>query len=145
MKTDQASDLEIADELHSAAIHLLRALRKQDAAAGLSAPKLSVLSVLVFGGAASLKTLAATEQVSRPTMTKLIQELETDDMVKRQTSPDDKRNQLISITAKGKSVFAMARRKRLDALARQVADLSKAERQAIVKAIAPLRKLSGRS
>ncbi|MEO1136933.1 MAG: MarR family transcriptional regulator [Pseudomonadota bacterium] len=145
MKTDQASNLEIADELHSAAIHLLRVLRKQDAEAGLSAPKLSVLSVLAFGGTATLKTLAAVEQVSRPTMTKLIQELEADDMVKRQTNPDDRRNQLISITAKGKSVFGTARRKRLDALARQVADLSKSDRQAVVKAIAPLRKLSGRS
>jgi len=40
----------IADRLHSAAIHLLRRLRREDATSGLSAPRLSALSVIVFGG-----------------------------------------------------------------------------------------------
>jgi hypothetical protein len=39
---------EIADRLHSAAIHLLRKLRTQDDLSRLSAPKLSALSVIVF-------------------------------------------------------------------------------------------------
>ena len=47
-----------ADRLHSAAIHLLRRLRREDAATGLSAPRLSALSVVVFGGPLTLGELA---------------------------------------------------------------------------------------
>ena len=48
----------IADRLHSAAIHLLRRLRREDAKTGLSAPRLSALSVVVFGGPLTLGELA---------------------------------------------------------------------------------------
>jgi len=51
--------LELADRLHSAAIHLLRRLRRQDDASGLPAPQLSALSVIVFGGPITLGDLAA--------------------------------------------------------------------------------------
>ncbi len=39
-----------AERLHAAAIHLLRRLRREDVASGLTAPRLSALSVVVFGG-----------------------------------------------------------------------------------------------
>ena len=57
----------IADRLHSAAIHLLRRLRREDATTGLSAPRLSALSVIVFGGPLTLGELANAEQVRPPT------------------------------------------------------------------------------
>ena len=53
----------LADQLHSAAIHLLRQLRKEDDASGLSAPRLSALSVVVFGGPLTLGALARAEQI----------------------------------------------------------------------------------
>jgi len=46
--------LAIADRLHSAAIHLLRRVRKQDVLAGEGPARLSALSVLVFGGPKTL-------------------------------------------------------------------------------------------
>ena len=46
-----------ADRLHSAAIHLLRRVRRQDAASGLTAPRLSALSVVVFAGPVTLGQL----------------------------------------------------------------------------------------
>ena len=54
--------VDTADRLHSAAIHVLRMLRAEDAALGLTAPKLSALSVLVFRGPLSVGELAAAEQ-----------------------------------------------------------------------------------
>ena len=51
---------EIADKLHSAAIHLLRRVRAEDAALELSAPQLSALSVVVFAGPVALSDLAYT-------------------------------------------------------------------------------------
>jgi hypothetical protein len=66
----------VADRVHSAAIHLLRRLRREDDRWGLSAPRLSALSVLVFGGRAlTLGELAAAEQVRPPTMTRLVSAL----------------------------------------------------------------------
>src|SRR5436190_1108590 len=55
-----------ATRLHSAAIHLLRRLRREDDASGLSAPRLSALSVIVFGGPLSLGALAAAAPLPRP-------------------------------------------------------------------------------
>ena len=54
----RVTPLDLADGLHSAAIHLLRRLRRQDDASGLSAPQLSALSVIVFGGPITLGALA---------------------------------------------------------------------------------------
>src|SRR5688572_17075132 len=80
-----------ADRLHSAAIHLLRRLRREDAKTGLSAPRLSALSVVVFAGPLTLGELAAAEQVRPPTMTRLVSALEAEGLVTRETDPDDGR------------------------------------------------------
>ena len=53
-----ARTTDLADRLHSAAIHLLRRLRREDDASGLPAPQLSALSVIVFGGPITLGALA---------------------------------------------------------------------------------------
>ena len=51
----RASPLEeLADRLHSGALHLLRTLRREDASLGVGPAKLSALSVLVFGGPRSI-------------------------------------------------------------------------------------------
>ncbi|HJU65574.1 MAG TPA: MarR family transcriptional regulator, partial [Gemmatimonadaceae bacterium] len=81
----------IADRVHSAAIHLLRRLRKEDTKTGLSAPRLSALSVVVFGGPLTLGALAAAEQVRPPTMTRLVTALEKRGLVTREPDPDDGR------------------------------------------------------
>src|ERR687883_145288 len=77
----------LADRLHSAAIHLLRRLRREDARTGLSGPRLSALSVVVFAGPRTLGELAAAEQVRPPTMTRLVQALEREGLVARDPDP----------------------------------------------------------
>src|SRR6476469_3956877 len=78
----------VADRLHSAAIRLLRRLRREDEAMGLTAARASALSVLVFGGRpVTLGALAQAEQVSAPTVTRLIVGMERDGLVRR--TPDD--------------------------------------------------------
>src|SRR6476646_4707632 len=67
---------DLADRLHSVAIHILRRLRREDDASGLPAPQLSALSVIVFGGPITLGALAAAEQVRPPTITRLVATLE---------------------------------------------------------------------
>jgi DNA-binding MarR family transcriptional regulator len=116
--------LVLADQIHSAAIHLLRHLRKEDDASGLSAPRLSALSVVVFGGPVTLGQLARAEQVKPPTMTRIVTGLEKDGLVRREGDERDKRLTRIYATAKGRKVLMAGRARRVELLARAVENLS---------------------
>ena len=120
-RTDPA---ELADKLHSAAIHLLRKLRREDESSGLNAPRLSALSVIVFAGPLSLGELAAAEQVRPPTMTRIVKALEAQMLVTRHRDPDDARSVRMAATAKGKALLMAGRKRRVDALTNQSATTS---------------------
>jgi len=124
----------IAERIHSAAIRLLRRLRKTDAASGLSGPKSSALSVLVFGGPQTLKDLAAAEQVRAPTMSRLVAELEADGLATKKEDEADRRAVRIAATAKGKALLEAGRERRLEVLTNQVDALSRAERETLQRA-----------
>jgi DNA-binding MarR family transcriptional regulator len=117
----------LADQLHSAAIHLLRQLRKEDNASGLSAPRLSALSVVVFGGPLTLGELARAEQVKPPTMTRIVTGLEREGLVKRKGDPHDRRLTHIEATSKGQKVLAVGRARRVKKLATAVSRMEKKE------------------
>ncbi len=102
---------QVADQLHAAAIRLLRYVRKEDAASGVTGAQLSVLSVLAFGGPQTLGALAAAEQVKPPTMSQLVSELERLALVSRK--PLDRRSSEISLTRKGRQLMEAGRRRRL--------------------------------
>jgi DNA-binding MarR family transcriptional regulator len=128
--------LDVADALHSACIRVLRRVRAADAATGLSAPKLSALSVLVFGGAMSLTQLARAEQVTAPTMSKLVDGLEAEGLAAKRADREDKRGVRIEVTAKGKAVFDQGRRARLALLRGKLAKLPKVELEKLRQAAA---------
>lgn len=113
---------EVADRLHSAAIRLLRAVRKEDAASGISGAQLSALSVLVFGGAQTLGALAAIEQVKPPTMSQLVGALEAQGLVVRR--PLDRRSIEVAVTEKGRRLMEAGRKRRLARLARSLEGLA---------------------
>jgi DNA-binding MarR family transcriptional regulator len=106
-----------ANALHSAAIHLLRRLRKEDEKAGIGPARLSVLSVLVFGGPMRLSDLARIEQVKPPTMTKLVAALEGDGLVKRRADGTDARACRVEATRRGTTLLHEGRRRRVATLA----------------------------
>jgi DNA-binding MarR family transcriptional regulator len=120
-------EIEIADRLHSAAIHLLRRVRRVDTATGLTAAKLSALSVIVFGGPASLRDLATAEQVRPPSMTRTVKELEADGLVRRQADAVDRRVVWIKATAKGEYLLKEGRAARINLLAKWLRALSRTE------------------
>lgn len=117
----------VADHLHSSAIGLLRALRRQDDKWGLSAPRLSALSVVVFGGPIKLGDLARAEQVRPPTMTKLVRALEKARLVTRKADAADGRVSWIAATERGKELLKKGRAARVEALAARLKTLSDAE------------------
>jgi DNA-binding MarR family transcriptional regulator len=132
----------VADRLHSAAIHLLRLVRREDETSGLTAPRLSALSVVVFAGPITLRDLAAAEGVTPPTMTRLVDGLEGDGLVVRRDDPSDGRAIRIRATAKGTKLLMNARAQRVAALTARVADLSADEQDLLGRAAEVMERLS---
>ena len=125
----------MADRLHSAAIHLLRRLRTEDAATGLTPPQASALSVVVFGGPISLGALAAAEQVRPPTITRLVARLEREGLLERVVDPDDARVQRVRATARGERLLHEGRARRVTRLAVDLAALPAQERETLARAV----------
>ena len=109
------------------AIHLLRRLRTEDDASGLSSPRLSALSVIVMAGPVTLGDLAAAEQVRPPTMSRLVTALERDGLVLRESDAGDRRLVRVRATAAGRRGLARGRTRRVALLARQLESLSERE------------------
>jgi|SRR5262245_6773697 len=130
----QAPPATIADRLHSAAIHVLRRLRVEDKAIGLTGPRASALSVIVFRGPVTMSALADAEQVRPPTITRLVAGLERRGLVQRVSDARDGRVQLVEPTAAGRRLLNRGRARRVARLAQGVAQLSKDDQEVLGRA-----------
>ena len=126
----------MADRLHSAAIHLLRGVRKEDERTGLGPARLSALSVLVFGGPMRLTDLARLEQVRPPTMTKVVAGLEAGGLVRRRVDTSDARAVRLEATVRGTKVLQEGRRRRVERIAAALRAASPADLDVLAKAAA---------
>lgn len=124
----------LADRLHSAAIHLLRRVRKQDVVSAQGPACLSALSVLVFGGEKTLSELATAEQVKPPTMSRIVASLKRSRLIEIKTDPKDARRMRIRPTAKGTDLLQEARLRRIACLAERLAALPEADRSQLAAA-----------
>ena len=125
---------EIADILHSAAIHLLRRAGEADDESGLSRARLSALSVVVFRGPLTLGALADAEGVTSATMSVIARGLEVEGLVRRKPHAEDRRAILVEATRAGKRVLKRARQARIDAVAAALGGLSARELELLWKA-----------
>jgi DNA-binding MarR family transcriptional regulator len=139
--TSNHAPLRIADRLHSAAIHLLRRVRKQDVATGEGPARLSALSVLVFGGPKTLKELAAAEQVKPPTMSRIVAGLRRSRLVEIRSDREDRRRMRIIATPKGTRLLEKGRKLRIHYLAAQLERLTADELSRLGEAVEILRRL----
>lgn len=135
-----ATVTEVADQLHSAAIHLLRRLRVRDRESGIGPAQLSALSVLVFGGPKSLGELADAEQVRPPTMSRIVAGLQHSKLIRR-SATDDGRRVRLEATPKGVSLMWESRQRRVESLAKVVAALPEEEKLQLQNATALLRQV----
>ena len=120
---------ELADRWHSLAIQLLRRLRSEDVKAGLTGPRISALSVIVFAGPITLGDLAAAEQVKPPTMTRLVRALEQAGLVKREGDRNDRRIVRLRATPRGEHVLQAGRTRRVKKLASPISELTVTQRR----------------
>jgi DNA-binding MarR family transcriptional regulator len=131
---------DIADQLHSAAIHLLRRLRVRDRESGIGPAQLSALSVLVFGGPKSLGELADAEQVRPPTMSRIVTGLQRCALVRREATEDGRRVRLTA-TPQGVALMWEGRQRRVESLARAVGGLPESNQRQLHEAVNLLREV----
>lgn len=125
---------DVADRLHSAAIHLLRRAAEDDRAAGLSRARLSALSVVVFRGPFTLGALAAAEGVRSATMSGIVNGLEREGLVRRRPHGRDRRAVNIEATAAGRRLLHRARKTRIERVASRLADLEPDDLETLARA-----------
>ncbi|HEY6449652.1 MAG TPA: MarR family transcriptional regulator [Candidatus Cybelea sp.] len=117
-------------------------MRSADVHSGLTAPRLSVLSVLTFGGDRTITQLADAEQVRAPTMTRLIDGLQRDGFVRRTSDPHDARIARVTATEKGRSTLEAARERRVGAIEKLLRRLSPSQLRTLAQAATIIEQLT---
>ncbi len=131
----------VGRSLHSNAIHLLRRVRAEDSAMGIGPAQASALSVVVFGGPLTLNELAEAEQVRPPTMSRVVEALVREGLVRREANRDDRRYVIISPTDKGTKIMHEGRNRRERRLIKLLSQLDADEIRCLGKASRILSKI----
>jgi DNA-binding MarR family transcriptional regulator len=127
----QAEDL--AARLESAAMRIRRSGRRAGPAAGLSGPRLSALAAIARLGPVSLTRLAEAEQVSAPTMTRLVEALVRAGLARREPDPGNRRR--VRITATDEAPAALRGGGGGDGLARRLERAAESELRALQRGV----------
>lgn len=131
-----------AETLYLFVQHFGRRLRDVDIKLNLSPARFSVLASLVFHGRANVGELAAFERVRRPSMTRLVRDMERTGLVRRAEDPSDGRGVLVAVTAKGRNLLGRARQRKIEIVRRHLQAESPAVRRALVAVLASLSRLA---
>jgi DNA-binding MarR family transcriptional regulator len=134
--------VDLANDLNSTAIHLLRRISQDDAADGITAARASALSVLVYGGACSLGDLARRERVAMPTMSRLVDGMVREGLVSRAPVEGNRRALTIAATPHGRALMERGRARRIERLTRELQTLSARDLGVLERAVALLRRLA---
>jgi DNA-binding MarR family transcriptional regulator len=133
--------VDLANDLNSTAIHLLRRISQDDAADGITAARASALSVLVYGGPSTLGELARRERVAVPTMSRLVEAMVHEGLATRVPVAGNRRAVTVDATAHGRTLMERGRARRIDRLARELATLTPRDRATLGRAVSILRRL----
>ncbi len=132
--TKELSIEEVGRSLHSNAIHLLRRVRTEDSAMGIGPAQASALSVVVFGSPLTLNELAEAEQVRPPTMSRVVEALVREGLVRREANKNDRRSVIIFPTEKGTKIIQEGRNRREKRLIKLLSQLEADEIRCLRKA-----------
>jgi DNA-binding MarR family transcriptional regulator len=126
--------LDVAARLRLSTARLARILRQQ-AGTGLSPSQQSVLASIEVHGPLTLGRLAKIEQVTPPTITKIVGKLEDDGLVSRTVDEADRRISRVAITAEGRRRNEHSRQRRNAWLAERLALMTPADRAVLATAL----------
>ncbi|MDT8913391.1 MarR family winged helix-turn-helix transcriptional regulator [Amycolatopsis sp. PS_44_ISF1] len=132
-----------AGELAQAADELFFAMRKARSAGagedgGLSLPQLTLLEPLAGGEDRPVGQLAAAADVTIPTATRMLQQLEAAGVVTRRRAPDDERKVLVGLTADGLARLTRLLERRRERQALAFARFDAAERRQLISLLGRL-------
>jgi DNA-binding MarR family transcriptional regulator len=133
---------ELAGRLRLATARLHRRLR-QEADTGLSPSQQSALATIETQGPLTLGDLAAAEQVTPPTITKVVARLEDEGLIDRTVDPSDRRITRVSTTAEGRRRLEHSRARRNAFLAARLDELGPDPVRRLNAAIDALEELAG--
>jgi DNA-binding MarR family transcriptional regulator len=134
------TDAGLASELRMSVMRLRRRLASErDPANELSIPVMAVLGALFRYGELTVGELAGLERVQPPTMTRKVTYLDEGGYVARRPHETDGRVVVVTLTDLGRDRVVADRRRRDEWLARQLRDLTPAERE-VLRAAAPILK-----
>ncbi|HEX6037961.1 MAG TPA: MarR family transcriptional regulator [Longimicrobium sp.] len=105
---------------------------------GLTLTQLKSLAYLKSSAGASLSDVADYVGLGAPTLSKVIDDLVQQEMVRRETSAEDRRRVTLHLTRRGGTALQSVRGPALEALAQRLATLSEDERAAVVRAMSLL-------
>ena len=138
----QTGDAAIAARLRLSATRLARILRRQ-ADTGLSPSQLSALATVEIHGPMTLGALAEHENVAPPSVTKVVNLLETQGLVGREAGANDRRVAMVSITREGARLLDESRRRKNEWLAERLARLEPDQRARLADALDVIEILTG--
>lgn len=98
----------------------------------------------IYEGRGSVSDLAYCMHLSRPNVSRTVDELVNDGLVKRKRDTEDRRNVLLSLTEKGQVLISDLHERIGDKMGELFSILSKEELQAVQNGLASLQKVFGR-
>lgn len=135
------SAAEVAGRLRFGVTRLARVLRQQ-ADAGLTPTQLAALATIDRCGPLPLGAVAEAEQVSAPTVTKVVDKLEDAGYVTRQEDPDDRRVKQVAVSPAGRTYLRELRARKTAWLSTRLADLDDGDLRTLDAAAAILDRLA---
>ena len=134
---------DLALELYVAVGRIVRNLRQDAPNSEVGPGGLGVLVAVDQQGPQRLGALADAVGVTAPSMSRIVNALEADGLVVRESDPADGRAQVVDMTPAGRALLGSKREVRLAALARRLDELSLADRERLQAALPALALLGG--
>lgn len=136
--SQSAACRDLADALVMNAIRLTRTLRALRSSTGLTGPEISALAVIVHAKRIAARDLAALEEVTPATISRLVAAMEAKGLVRRTPDRRDARLQWIVATPLGARRIREGHERRLAPLAAALAALPREKRAKLADASAIL-------
>lgn len=137
----KATTSEVAARLRLTVARLQRIVRQQ-AMGGLNLAEGSCLAIIDRHGPLSLSDVASRENLSAPTITKIVTRLEAQGLIERLTDPTDRRVSLVAVSENGAALLERVRSSRTAYLNRKLRSLSEEDLSRILAALPVLEALA---
>jgi DNA-binding MarR family transcriptional regulator len=142
MKTGAIED--VANRLNSLSIHMVRRVSRANMDE-ITPSRLSLLSVIVFGGVRTVSELARAQNVSVPAVTRMMDALEKAHLIWREAGQLDRRTVRIFATEQGIRLMEAARAQRVQHIVDELSFLSLDEVDVLLEATRLLERVEDRA